>query len=42
MRFLTAVLAVALSGCTSQSTLETRPVTDSQSFDMRRRAEAHP
>ena len=41
MRFLMAVLAATAAACTSQSTLETRPVTDSQSFDMRRRAEAH-
>jgi type IV pilus assembly protein PilF len=36
-----AFLAVVLAGCASQSTVETRPVTDSRIADGRRRAEVH-
>ena len=42
MRRLFAVLLIALAaGCASQSTVETRPVTDSGGADARRRAEVH-
>ena len=41
MRRLFAVLLMAAAGCASQSTLETRPVTDSGGADARRRAEVH-
>ena len=40
MRFLPALLLV-LAACSSQSTTESRPVTDTGSVDARRRAEAH-
>ena len=39
--FALAFLAVVLAGCASQSTVETRPVTDSRIADGRRRAEVH-
>jgi type IV pilus assembly protein PilF len=41
MRFLIAALAIAASGCATQSSTETRPVTDSTLADARRRAEVH-
>lgn len=41
MRRLFAALLMAAAGCASQSTLETRPVTDSGGADNRRRAEVH-
>ena len=42
MRRLFAVLLLALAaGCASQSTVETRPVTDTGGADARRRAEVH-
>lgn len=41
MRFLSAVLLVLAAACSSQSTTESRPVTDTGSVDARRRAEAH-
>lgn len=42
MRLLIAALAlVAAAGCTSTSTTESRPVTDSGGADARRRAEVH-
>lgn len=41
MRRLFAALLLAAAGCASQSTLETRPVTDSGGADNRRRAEVH-
>jgi type IV pilus assembly protein PilF len=36
-----AILAAVLAGCASQSTTETRPVTDNRAADGRRRAELH-
>ena len=41
MRMLLAALAVAAAGCASQSTVETKPVTDGNLADARRRAEVH-
>jgi type IV pilus assembly protein PilF len=41
MRLLLAAFAIVLAGCASQSTLETKPVTDSSLADARRRAEVH-
>jgi len=42
MRLLTAALVLVIAaGCASQSTLETRPVTDTGGADARRRAEVH-
>lgn len=41
MRFFLAVLAILAAGCTTQSTVESRPVTDSTPMEARRRAEAH-
>ena len=41
MRFLFAALALAAAGCASQSTLETKPVTEGNLADARRRAEVH-
>ena len=41
LRFLAAVLLIAAAGCASQSSVETRPVTDSGGADARRRAEVH-
>ena len=41
MRFLLAAFAIAAAGCATQSTLESRPVTDSSLADSRRRAEVH-
>jgi type IV pilus assembly protein PilF len=42
MRLLAAVLLVLIAaGCSSQSTMESRPVTDSKGADGRRRAEVH-
>jgi type IV pilus assembly protein PilF len=41
MRFLLAAFAIAAAGCASQSTLESRPVTDTSLADSRRRAEVH-
>lgn len=43
MRRLLAVVLIALAaaGCASQSTVETRPVTDSGGADARRRSEVH-
>lgn len=41
MRRLFAALLMAAAGCASQTTLETRPVTDSGGADNRRRAEVH-
>jgi type IV pilus assembly protein PilF len=41
MRFLFAALAIAASGCASQSSIESGPVTDSTLADARRRAEVH-
>jgi type IV pilus assembly protein PilF len=40
-RIAAAALLIAAAGCASQSTLETRPVTDSGGADGRRRAEVH-
>jgi type IV pilus assembly protein PilF len=36
-----AILAALLAGCSSQSTTETKPVTDNRAADGRRRAEVH-
>ena len=36
-----AILAAALAGCSSQSTVETKPVTDNKAADGHRRAEVH-
>ncbi|HEX7465533.1 MAG TPA: type IV pilus biogenesis/stability protein PilW [Usitatibacter sp.] len=36
-----AILAAALAGCSSQSTVETKPVTDNRAADGHRRAEVH-
>lgn len=41
MRLLLAALAIAASGCATQSTLESKPVTDTALADSRRRAEVH-
>jgi type IV pilus assembly protein PilF len=41
MRFLFAAVALAAAGCASQSTVESKPVTDSSLADGRRRAEVH-
>jgi type IV pilus assembly protein PilF len=41
MRFLSALLLVIAAACSSQSTTESRPVTDTGTVDARRRAEAH-
>jgi type IV pilus assembly protein PilF len=41
MRLLLATLAFVLAGCASQSTVETKPVTDAGGADARRRAEVH-
>jgi len=41
MRILLAALALLAAGCVSQSSSESRPVTDSQAADGRRRAEVH-
>jgi type IV pilus assembly protein PilF len=41
MRLAFAALAMTLCACASQSTLESRPVTDSGGADGRRRAEVH-
>lgn len=41
MRILLAALAVLAAGCVSQSSVETRPVTDTGGVDSRRRAEVH-
>jgi type IV pilus assembly protein PilF len=41
MRLLLAVAVMLLAGCASESTLETRPVTDTGGADARRRAEVH-
>jgi type IV pilus assembly protein PilF len=41
MRIAIALLAVLLGACASQSTTETKPVTDSGGADGRRRAEVH-
>ena len=41
MRFLLAALALAAAGCATQSTLETKPVTEGNLADARRRAEVH-
>ena len=43
MRLLAAIacIAAALAGCSSQSTTESRPVTDNTAADGRRRAEVH-
>ncbi len=41
MRIAIAVFAVLLGACASQSTTETKPVTDSGGADGRRRAEVH-
>ncbi len=40
-RLFAALLIATAAGCASQSTLETRPVTDSGGADNRRRAEVH-
>jgi len=41
MRLLVAALAILVAACTSTSTTESRPVTDSGGADGRRRAEVH-
>lgn len=41
MRLLLAAVLLAAAGCASQSTTESRPVTDSSLADARRRAEVH-
>jgi type IV pilus assembly protein PilF len=41
MRIAVALLLVALCGCVSNTTVETRPVTDTALADARRRAEVH-
>ena len=41
MRLLAAALLLAAAGCSSQSTVESHPVTDSGGADARRRAEVH-
>jgi type IV pilus assembly protein PilF len=41
MRLLAAVLLAAAAGCSSQSTVESKPVTDTGGADGRRRAEVH-
>lgn len=41
MRLALALAAIALAACSSQSTLETKQVTDTQLADGRRRAEVH-
>ncbi len=41
MRILLVALVLLAAGCVSQSTVETRPVTDSSLGDARRRAENH-
>ena len=41
MRIATLLAAVVLAACASQSTTESRPVTDNQAVDGRRRAELH-
>jgi type IV pilus assembly protein PilF len=41
MRILLAALLLAAAGCASQSTVESRPVTDTGGADARRRAEVH-
>ncbi len=41
MRIATALAALLLAACASQSTTETRPVTDSGGADGRRKAEVH-
>jgi type IV pilus assembly protein PilF len=41
MRISLAIAALLLAACSSQSTTETRPVTDSGGADARRRAEVH-
>ena len=41
MRLLLATLAFVVAGCASQSTVETKPVTDTGGADGRRRAEVH-
>jgi type IV pilus assembly protein PilF len=41
MRLLLAAFAIAAAGCATQSTLESRPVTDTSLADARRRAEVH-
>jgi type IV pilus assembly protein PilF len=39
--FAVALFAAALAGCSSQSTVESKPVTDNKGADGRRRAEVH-
>ena len=41
MRLLLAALVLVLAGCASQSSVETKPVTDTGGADARRRAEVH-
>lgn len=41
MRILLAAFALALAGCASQTSVETKPVTDAGAADARRRAEVH-
>jgi type IV pilus assembly protein PilF len=41
MRIALAALLLALCGCVSQTTVETRPVTDAGTMEARRRAEVH-
>jgi type IV pilus assembly protein PilF len=41
MRLVFALAALAVVACSSQSTVETKPVTDNQAADGRRRAEVH-
>ena len=41
MRLLLAALVLVLAGCASQSSLESKPVTDTGGADARRRAEVH-
>ena len=41
MRLALAIAALVLAACSSQSTMETRPVTENSPVDARRRAEVH-
>ena len=41
MRVLLVLLVLLAAGCVSQSTTETRPVTENTPGDARRRAEGH-
>ena len=41
MRIALAIAALVAAACSSQSTVETKPVTDNQAADGRRRAEVH-